>query len=66
VREIEVLADAQVALLADRRRFRPYGLQGGSEGAAGHAPLSSMPEATWKWSCPAVQPRRFSRKRAAD
>jgi N-methylhydantoinase B len=37
VREIEVLVDAQVALLADRRKFRPYGLQGGSEGAAGHA-----------------------------
>jgi N-methylhydantoinase B len=37
VREIEVLADAQMALLADRRKFRPYGLQGGSEGAVGHA-----------------------------
>jgi N-methylhydantoinase B len=37
VREIELLADAQVALLADRRKFRPYGLHGGSEGAAGHA-----------------------------
>jgi len=37
VREIELLADAQVTLLADRRRFRPYGLQGGQEGAAGRA-----------------------------
>jgi N-methylhydantoinase B len=37
VREIELLADAQLALLADRRKFRPYGLHGGSEGAAGHA-----------------------------
>jgi N-methylhydantoinase B len=37
VREIDVLADAQVALLADRRKFRPYGLQGGEEGAAGRA-----------------------------
>ena len=35
IREIEMLADAQVTLLADRRRFRPYGLQGGEEGAAG-------------------------------
>jgi N-methylhydantoinase B len=37
VREIEVLADVEVALLADRRRFRPYGLQSGEEGAAGRA-----------------------------
>ena len=37
VREIEVLADVEVALLADRRKFRPYGLQGGEEGAAGRA-----------------------------
>jgi N-methylhydantoinase B len=34
VREIEVLADAHVTLLADRGKFRPYGLQGGAEGAA--------------------------------
>jgi len=37
VREIELLADAQVTLLADRRKFRPYGLAGGGEGAAGRA-----------------------------
>jgi N-methylhydantoinase B len=37
VREIELLADAQVTLLADRRRFRPYGLHGGGDGAAGRA-----------------------------
>jgi N-methylhydantoinase B len=37
VREIELLTDVQMALLADRRKFRPYGLQGGSEGAAGRA-----------------------------
>ena len=29
IREVELLADAQVTLLADRRKFRPYGLQGG-------------------------------------
>jgi N-methylhydantoinase B len=37
VREIELLADAQVTLLADRRKFRPYGLQGGGDGAPGRA-----------------------------
>jgi N-methylhydantoinase B len=37
IREIEMLSDAQVTLLADRRRFRPYGLQGGGEGSAGGA-----------------------------
>jgi len=35
VREIEVLTDSDVTLLADRRRGRPYGLQGGNAGAAG-------------------------------
>ena len=35
IREVELLADAEVTLLADRRRFRPYGLAGGDEGAAG-------------------------------
>jgi N-methylhydantoinase B len=39
VREVELLADAQVTLLADRRKFRPYGLEDGSEGAPGHASL---------------------------
>jgi N-methylhydantoinase B len=35
VREIEVLTDAQVTLLADRRSRGPYGLAGGSAGAPG-------------------------------
>ena len=35
VREIEVLTDAQVTLLADRRTRGPYGLAGGAAGAAG-------------------------------
>jgi len=35
VREIELLADAQVTLLADRRKRGPYGLGGGEDGAAG-------------------------------
>ena len=37
VREIELLADAQVTLLSDRRKFRPYGLAGGEAGAPGRA-----------------------------
>jgi N-methylhydantoinase B len=35
VREVELLADAQVTLLADRRRRGPYGLNGGADGARG-------------------------------
>src|SRR5437879_8485364 len=37
IREIELLTDAQVTLLSDRRKFRPYGLAGGEPGAAGRA-----------------------------
>jgi N-methylhydantoinase B len=39
VREIELLADAEMTLLAERRRFRPYGLAGAADGAAGRALL---------------------------
>ncbi len=35
VREIELLEDAQVTLLSDRRSGAPYGLQGGEAGASG-------------------------------
>ncbi len=35
VREIEVLTEAQVTLLADRRSRGPYGLAGGTDGAPG-------------------------------
>jgi N-methylhydantoinase B len=35
VREVELLADSQVTLLADRRSRGPYGLNGGADGAAG-------------------------------
>jgi N-methylhydantoinase B len=35
VREVELLSDAQVTLLADRRSRGPYGLRGGNDGAAG-------------------------------
>jgi N-methylhydantoinase B len=40
VRELELLSDAEVTLLADRRRTRPYGLSGGESGAAGRAILT--------------------------
>jgi len=35
VREVEMLAPVRLTLLADRRKFRPYGLEGGGEGAVG-------------------------------
>lgn len=35
VREVELLSDADVNLLADRRSRGPYGLNGGADGAAG-------------------------------
>jgi len=44
VREIEMLTDAQVTLLADRRAFAPYGLQGGGDGSAGRTVLVSRGE----------------------
>ena len=53
IREIELLADAQVTLLADRRRYQPYGLAGGEDGAAGRAfllkPDGSTTELPGKW-----------------
>jgi len=39
IRELELLTDAQVSLLADRRRFAPYGLKGGEDGQRGQATL---------------------------
>ncbi len=35
VREIELLSPGTITLLTERRRFAPYGLQGGSNGARG-------------------------------
>jgi N-methylhydantoinase B len=40
VREIELLAPSQVTLLSDRRKFAPYGLAGGGQGARGRAVLN--------------------------
>jgi N-methylhydantoinase B len=39
VREIEVLTESEVTLLADRRSRGPWGLQGGSDGLAGKAQI---------------------------
>lgn len=39
IREIELLTDAQVSLLSDRRRFAPYGLSGGEAAQCGTAVL---------------------------
>ena len=39
VRELELLADAEVTLLADRRSRGPYGLQGGADGAPGRTEI---------------------------
>ena len=39
VREIEVLGDAQITLLADRRKRGPYGLRGGTDGTPGRSTL---------------------------
>ena len=41
VREIELLSDARVTILSDRRKTRPYGLDGGEAGAAGRTTLVS-------------------------
>jgi N-methylhydantoinase B len=35
IREIELLTDAQVTLLSDRRKIAPYGLYGGEDGKVG-------------------------------
>jgi N-methylhydantoinase B len=39
IREIELLADSQVTLLSERRKFQPYGLAGGMPGMSGSASL---------------------------
>ena len=39
IREIELLSDAQVTLLGDRRKFQPYGLSGGEGGRVGRTLL---------------------------
>src|SRR3990172_4225837 len=43
IREIELLQPATVSLLSERRRFPPYGLQGGEAGAPGRSLLIPAP-----------------------
>ena len=54
VREIEVLTDATVTVLSDRRKTRPYGLAGGSGGAPGRSTIlradGSRRRTAWKVS----------------
>jgi N-methylhydantoinase B len=56
IREIELLADSQVTLLAERRTFRPYGLQGGEPGQPGQA-ATAEPDGDEKTS----EPSKFSK-----
>jgi N-methylhydantoinase B len=44
IREIELLSDAQVTLLADRRKTHPWGLQDGAPGATGRTTITRSPE----------------------
>ena len=46
VREIEVLTDAQVTLLSDRRSLGPYGLAGGSNGSPGRTTVIHLDKST--------------------
>ncbi len=46
VREIEVLTDATVTVLSDRRELRPYGLAGGGEGQAGRTSVARQDGST--------------------
>jgi N-methylhydantoinase B len=43
VRELELLSDCDLTLLADRRTFAPWGLCGGEAGKTGHATLTGQP-----------------------
>jgi N-methylhydantoinase B len=46
IREIELLVDAQITLLSDRRTFQPYGLAGGEAGQRSRALLVDNTGAT--------------------
>ena len=56
VREIEVLTDVEVTLLAERRTRGPYGLDGGGDGAPGRIRTSTAAgrgvTARWARLCP--------------
>jgi N-methylhydantoinase B len=42
IREVEFLVDAQVALLSDRRKIPPYGLEGGGAGEKGENSIRAV------------------------
>ncbi len=44
IREIELLTDAQVTLLADRQTIHPYGLHGGAGGTTGYVSIQHEAE----------------------
>ena len=57
VREIELLGEARVTLLSDRRRIRPWGLAGGEDGAAGRSTVKiNGKEETLPSKCTRVLP----------
>ena len=66
IREIELLADAEVTLLADRRKFRPYGLEGGDDGAPGRAFVTESGERRRDGAAGEMQPPVQEGRRAAD
>ncbi len=47
VREVELLAPARVSVVAERRRFAPYGLRGGAAGRRGQNALR-LPHGRWR------------------
>jgi N-methylhydantoinase B len=62
IKELLLLADAEVTLLADRRRFAPYGLQGGEAGLPGRAAftLPGMNTSQSEVTTPAALPGKTS------
>ena len=62
IREIEMLAPAQVTLLADRRKTQPYGLQGGSAGASGSASITTAMQQQDGMGIESELPGKCSRK----
>ena len=53
IREIELLTDAKVSLLSDRRKLAPYGLHGGENGKRGLTYLVPVAQKTKKKKLPA-------------
>src|SRR5260370_32355521 len=62
VREIEMLAGAQVAMLSDRRKIPPYGLSGGSPGAVGKTEIVVRERAVLAARQKGVRARRLPSK----